>query len=180
MSGICKAAELPSLTEDQETARKDIAEWGYAVIANALTAEQVRECRERLRAQAAAVTLAVAPGEPVRAPGDAAMLSQVVRILLDNAIKHTGPGTTVRVSVAAAGRTAELRVADDGPGIPAADRARVFERFARLDTARARATGGSGLGLAIARAIVDRHAGSLALEAPGEPGASFLMRLPRA
>ncbi len=132
------------------------------------------------QAQAAAVTLAVAPGAPVRAPGDAAMLSQVVRILLDNAIKHTGPGTTVRVSVAAAGRTAELRIADDGPGIPAADRARVFERFARLDTARARATGGSGLGLAIARAIVDRHAGSLALEAPGEPGASFLMRLPRA
>ena len=103
-----------------------------------------------------------------------------MRILLDNAIKHTGPGTQVRVSVAAVGRTAELRVADDGPGIPAADRARVFERFARLDSARARATGSSGLGLAIARAIVDRLGGTLELEEPEQPGASFVIRLPRA
>ena len=54
LSGIARAAELPSLTEDLETARKDLAVWGYAMIANALTAEQVRECRERLRSQAAA------------------------------------------------------------------------------------------------------------------------------
>ena len=54
LSGIAKAAKLPSLTEDLETARRDLAAWGYAMIANALTAEQVRECRERLRSQAAA------------------------------------------------------------------------------------------------------------------------------
>ena len=126
------------------------------------------------------MSLSVEPGPAVRGLGDAAALSQVVRILLDNAIKHTGPGTQVRVSVAAVGRTAELRVADDGPGIPAADRARVFERFARLDSARARATGSSGLGLAIARAIVDRLGGTLELEEPEQPGASFVIRLPRA
>ncbi|MXY80333.1 MAG: HAMP domain-containing histidine kinase, partial [Chloroflexi bacterium] len=79
------------------------------------------------QAQAAGVTLTVEPGSAVGAMGDAATLSQVVRILLDNAIKHTGPGTRVRVSAAAVGRAAELRVADDGPGIPDADRARVFE-----------------------------------------------------
>ena len=132
------------------------------------------------QAQAAAVSLSVEPGGAVRALGDAAALSQVARILLDNAIKHTGPGTQVRVSVATVGRTAELRVADDGPGIPAADRARVFERFARLDAARARASGSSGLGLAIARAIADRLGGTLELEASQEPGASFVIRLPRA
>ena len=144
----------------------------------AIAVEAVRAIEPQ--AQAAAVSLTVEPGGAVRAPGDAAALSQVVRILLDNAIKHTGPGTHVRVSAAADGRTAELRVADDGPGIPSADRARVFERFARLDTARARATGSSGLGLAIARAIVDRLGGHLELEASEEPGASFVIRLPRA
>ncbi|MXY79138.1 MAG: two-component sensor histidine kinase, partial [Chloroflexi bacterium] len=81
---------------------------------------------------------------------------------------------------AAVGRAAERRVADDGPGIPDADRARVVERFARLDPARARATGGSGLGLAIARAIIDRQGGSLDLDASHDPGASFVVRLPRA
>ncbi len=144
----------------------------------AIAVEAVRAIEPQ--AQAAAVSLSVEPGPAVRAQGDAAALSQVVRILLDNAIKHTGPGTQVRVPLAAVGRTAELRVADDGPGIPPADRARVFQRFARLDSARARATGSSGLGLAIARAIVDRLGGHLELEASEEPGASFVIRLPRA
>ena len=144
----------------------------------AIAVEAVRAIEPQ--ALAAAVILTMEPGDPVRALGDAATLSQVVRILVDNAIKHTGPGTTAHVSVAATGRTAELRVTDDGPGIPAADRARVFERFARLDPARARATGGSGLGLAIARAIVDRQGGSLDLDATHAPGASFVVRLPRA
>ena len=144
----------------------------------AIAVEAVRAIEPQARA--AAVSLTVEPGDLVRALGDAATLSQVVRILLDNAIKHTGPGTQVRVSVSAGGRAAELRVADDGPGIPDADRARVFERFARLDPARARATGGSGLGLAIARAIVDRQGGSLDLEETHAPGASFVVRLPRA
>jgi signal transduction histidine kinase len=71
-----------------------------------------------------------------------------------------------------------LRVADDGPGVPAADRERIFERFVRLDDARSRDEGGAGLGLAIARDLVLAHGGSLAVgEAPGG-GALFEVRLP--
>jgi signal transduction histidine kinase len=73
-----------------------------------------------------------------------------------------------------------LTVADDGPGVPEGDRERVFERFVRLDDARARDDGGAGLGLAIVREIVSRHGGTITLgDAPGG-GALFTVRLPTA
>jgi signal transduction histidine kinase len=86
-------------------------------------------------------------------------LVRVVRNLLDNADRHAA--TRVSLSLATDGEDAVLLVADDGPGIPVADRERVFERFTRLDEARARATGGTGLGLPIARQIVVAHGGTI-------------------
>ena len=86
-------------------------------------------------------------------------LGRVVRNLLDNADRYAA--TTVRVSLRSEGDQVLLVVADDGPGIPMSERDRVFERFTRLDDARARATGGSGLGLAIAHEVVEAHGGTI-------------------
>jgi len=103
-------------------------------------------------------------------------LARVVGNLLDNAERHAD--AAVRLSLRAEAGAAVLRVADDGPGVPAADRERIFERFVRLDDARSRDEGGAGLGLAIARDLVLAHGGSLTVgEAPGG-GALFKVRLP--
>ncbi|MCW2684297.1 MAG: sensor histidine kinase [Blastococcus sp.] len=110
---------------------------------------------------------------PVQVAGDAEQLERALRNLLDNAVRHARD--RIEVSLAALGGTAELTVTDDGPGIPAADADRVFERFTRLDDART--DGGAGLGLAIARDIAERHGGSLTLDGRGE-GATFILRLP--
>jgi signal transduction histidine kinase len=69
-------------------------------------------------------------------------------------------------------------VADDGPGIPEADRERVFERFTRLDAARGAGTGGTGLGLAIAREIVERHGGTIRVDPDRDDGARLVIELP--
>jgi signal transduction histidine kinase len=95
--------------------------------------------------------------------------------LLDNAVRHAASAVTITLAEVQGG--AVLTVADDGPGIPAADRDRVFERFTRLDAARS-ADGGVGLGLAIAADIAGRHGGTLTLEPVGPPGARFVLWLP--
>ncbi|WUH96194.1 HAMP domain-containing histidine kinase [Spirillospora sp. NBC_00431] len=108
--------------------------------------------------------------------GVPARLARVVGNLLDNAERHAGTG--VRLSVSEEAGTAVVRVADDGPGVPAADRERIFERFVRLDDARSRDDGGAGLGLAIARDLVLAHGGDLTVgDVPGG-GALFEVRLP--
>jgi signal transduction histidine kinase len=109
--------------------------------------------------------------------GGRAELARVATNLLDNALRFAA--SQVTVSVTAAGRWAELVVVDDGPGIPAADRERVFERFVRLDEHRDRAGGGTGLGLAIARELVAAHGGTITI-GDAHPGATFVVRLPLA
>jgi signal transduction histidine kinase len=110
-----------------------------------------------------------------RVSGDPDQLHRVVRNLVDNACRHARG--LVTVGLRAEGTMAVLTVADDGAGIPAADRERVFERFTRLDDARAVDRGGSGLGLAIARSVVVAHGGSITAEDP-PAGASLVVRLP--
>ncbi len=113
-----------------------------------------------------------------RVVGDADQLRRVVRNLLDNAELHAT--TAVRVELAQAdARTVTLAVSDDGPGIAAGQRERVFERFVRLDEARSRSAGGAGLGLAIVREIVTAHGGTAEAEET-EVGARLVVRLPAA
>jgi two-component system OmpR family sensor kinase len=115
---------------------------------------------------------------PVVVDGDESGLRQVVANLLANARVHTPAGTPVTLTLRDEGGAAVLTVADRGPGIPAAQLDRVFERFHRGDPSRSRETGGSGLGLAIASALVTAHGGSLSVDGDG-PGATFTVRLPR-
>jgi signal transduction histidine kinase len=106
--------------------------------------------------------------------GNADQLLRVVRNLLDNAARHAR--SQVVVSLTESNDDVTLRVVDDGPGIPDADRERVFERFARLDDERDRDGGGAGLGLAIVHEVVVAHGGSVAVE--NAPGAAFTVVLP--
>ncbi|MGW4383397.1 sensor histidine kinase [Kitasatospora sp. NPDC004531] len=102
---------------------------------------------------------------------------RLVRNLLDNAARHAESRVSVTLTVADG--WAELAVEDDGSGIPAADRERVFERFVRLDDARDRNSGGAGLGLALVRTIAHSLGGTAAAEPPGRlPGARLVVRLP--
>ena len=109
--------------------------------------------------------------------GDETQLSRVVSNPVDNALRYAA--STVELSVRQDGRQAVVSVSDDGPGIPAADRERIWERFARLDDDRSRASGGSGLGLAMVRGLTMAHGGTVSVTSrqPG-PGAAFLVRLP--
>lgn len=113
---------------------------------------------------------------PARVTGDERMLGQVLRNLAENARRHaTG---RVAIAVAETSGWATVTVEDDGAGVPEAERERVFERFVRLDEARAREAGGSGLGLAIVRGIVTAHGGTIAVDASRWGGARFTVRLP--
>jgi signal transduction histidine kinase len=107
------------------------------------------------------------------ARGDAAALGRVVRNLVDNALRHAAGAVQVEVA------DGSVVVVDDGPGIAAHDRERVFERFVRLDDARARPGGGSGLGLAIAREVAREHGGDVRLgdRTDGAPGLRAELRL---
>ncbi|MCP3996826.1 MAG: sensor histidine kinase, partial [bacterium] len=105
-------------------------------------------------------------------------LGQVFANLLANTRMHTPAGTPVTVQMHEDSDTAVIEVVDDGPGLPEDAAAKVFDRFYRADTSRARKSGGSGLGLAIVSAIVNEHGGSVeAANAPGQ-GARFTVRLP--
>jgi signal transduction histidine kinase len=113
--------------------------------------------------------------QPAEVRGDADQLGRVLRNLLDNASRYAR--SRIAVSLGADGDTVRMVVADDGPGVPVDLQDRMFERFTRADDSRSRDTGGTGLGLAIAREIVERHGGSICLEANGV-GARFVVSMP--
>jgi signal transduction histidine kinase len=127
-------------------------------------------------AQTAAHPLEVVEGDDPIALGDEERVLQIGRILVENALVHTPPGTTVRLRAGSANGSAILAVEDDGPGIASAHAAHVFERFYRVDGAQA---SGSGLGLSIARELAELMGGSLALDS--RPGRTVLtLELPGA
>jgi signal transduction histidine kinase len=132
----------------------------------------VRQTADRYADARVAVT--VDSPDPVMVSGDAMDLGRVLTNLIDNAVRHAA--SKVQVSLRP-GAVAIITVTDDGPGIPEADRERVFNRFTRLDTARSRDEGGAGLGLAIVRETVRAHGGTVHLE-DASPGLRAVVLLP--
>ncbi|MGQ0434578.1 MAG: sensor histidine kinase [Microthrixaceae bacterium] len=131
------------------------------------------------------VQIDASPVAPARVLGDAPQLARAVRNLVDNAARHAR--SRVEIGTDVQGADAVLWVQDDGPGVPADERERVFERFARIDDARARSVGGSGLGLAIVAEVVMAHHGTVrclaanaanAASGADGGGARFEIRLP--
>ncbi len=144
----------------------------------------VRDTAGRLAPQAEGreLTLQVAGGESLPAVwADRDRIAQVVLNLLDNALKYSRPGGTVRLQIGSGdGRTARVEIRDEGIGIAAADLPRIGQRFYRADKARSRAQGGSGLGLAIAQSLVAAHGGALELESREGVGTVVSFTLPLA
>lgn len=118
------------------------------------------------------------PGTP-EVLGDEARLRQVIGNLMSNALQHTPPTARVTVRVGTEGDTAVLEVCDEGPGMSSEDAHRVFERFYRADSSRARASGGTGLGLSIVDSLVRAHCGTVTVTTAAGAGSRFRVTLPR-
>lgn len=135
--------------------------------------------RVRSAADQKGVELGVAvPEAPIVVIGDRRQLTSALFNLLDNAVKYTEAGGSISVRLRAGDRTVELAVQDTGIGIPPRDQDRIFERFYRVDRARAGGTGGVGLGLAIVRHVVTNHLGRLHVESREGEGTTFTIALP--
>lgn len=143
------------------------------VLAEALSARFAARAGER------DVSLSVGPldGSPL---GDFERVLQAASVLLDNALAYTPQGGSVRVSAASQGPSWFLSVEDSGPGIPEADRERVFGRFTRLDSSRSASAGGTGLGLPMCRRLVELMGGAVRVDDSPLGGARFTISLPSA
>lgn len=118
------------------------------------------------------------PGTP-EVDGDDARLRQVLSNLVGNALTHTPPEAIVTVRVSTTDDYAVLQVSDTGPGLPADEVDKVFERFYRTDSSRTRQSGGTGLGLSIVSALVAAHGGTVSVQSAQGQGATFTVTLPR-
>jgi heavy metal sensor kinase len=126
------------------------------------------------------ITVTRDPGQPVHVMGDRARLKQVVVNLIDNAVKYTPPGGSVRLKVYKDPGHGIIEVVDTGMGIPPEAVPLVFERFFRVDRERSSGDGGAGLGLAIVRSICTAHGGKVEVESVHGSGSRFLVILPLA
>jgi signal transduction histidine kinase len=143
--------------------------------------EIVRRCVAAAAVGAAqrGVSVSVGNSEPSMALGDVNGISQVVDNLVENAIKFSPPNGRVQVSVARSESEVSLVVADDGPGVPVAERERIFERFYQTDAGRSVQGRGVGLGLTICREIVTAHGGRIWVDANKPQGSAFHVVLRR-
>ncbi|HEU4480364.1 MAG TPA: ATP-binding protein [Actinomycetota bacterium] len=146
-----------------------------------LLEQAVREAGLKAQTEASDVRLSldVVPND-LELHGDPERIHQVVANLLENALRHSPRGGTVRLAARARADRVVIEVVDQGPGIPIPDRTRVFERFYRTDGARSTSRGGTGLGLAIARWIVDMHGGEISVESAEPTGCRMVVALPGA
>jgi heavy metal sensor kinase len=145
----------------------DLGELAHDVASSlAILAE---ERRQRVRVDGA---------EDVRVSADRLVLRDAITNIVDNAIKYGPRGSTIDINVNGDAAHATLTIADEGPGIPAPHRERIFDRFYRIDEGRSRDSGGTGLGLAIAKWAVEANGGRITLESSGA-GSMFKIVLPR-
>jgi len=151
--------------DDQAFDLRDAVRSGYDVVAPAWSARRL-DVRIGL------------PGEPVTFGGDREMIERVVVNLVSNAVKFTPDGGSVRVHLQTEGDEAVIVVSDTGMGIPEDEQGRLFTRFFRSTLAQTRAIQGSGLGLSIARAIVEKHGGTISVRSALDAGTTFEVRLP--
>jgi two-component system sensor histidine kinase SenX3 len=136
--------------------------------------------RTRLVAEAKTIDL-VRGGDPgLRVTGSESQLVTALSNLLDNAVSYSPARTRVAVGVHLRDDVVDISVSDQGVGIDARDRERIFERFYRADPARSRETGGTGLGLAIVKHIVNNHGGEVTVWSEPGSGSTFTIRLPAA
>jgi two-component system OmpR family sensor kinase len=133
----------------------------------------------RIRQRATDHPIAYGPGTGTvgSAAVDPGMVGLVLDHLLDNAIRHTPPGTPVHVAIDGGRGEVAVTISDEGPGVPADMLPHLFERFYRGDSARGR--GGAGLGLTVAAAIVQAHGGTIEAQPAAPSGLRMIVRLPR-
>jgi signal transduction histidine kinase len=162
---LARSDAPPDLAARQAPVRLDTVAEDALRIASSLTTGQ------RLRLDAA---------EPVTIYAERDRITELLLILIDNAIRHTPPGGEIVVSVERTGSDARVTVRDTGEGIAPEDLPYVFERFYRAGAARDRATGGTGLGLAIAQSIARLHGGEIRVTSARGAGAVFTVSLPLA
>lgn len=136
--------------------------------------------RARLVADAKAIRLTTSGRADEMVLGAESQLVTALTNLLSNAVAYSAPGTTVTVAARSRSGFAEIAVIDQGEGIPVTDQNRIFERFYRVDPARASATGGNGLGLAIVKHIASNHGGGVRVVSTPGGGSTFTLRVPLA
>jgi signal transduction histidine kinase len=173
-----EAQRLSRLVDDMLVlARADAG--GYALRSVDLYLDEiVAECRRAVEVLAAerGVTIRSHGAADISVKGDEDLFRRLVLNILQNAVQHSPPGGDVEVELVSEPGRVRLRVSDRGPGIPADDQARIFDRFVQLDVSRGRQ--GTGLGLPIARWIAEAHRGILVLEKSGSEGSTFTVVLP--
>jgi len=140
------------------------------LVANAIRSMEALSTRHRLASHF--------PAEPLVAAVDAKRVEQVLRNLLDNAIKYSPEGGTITVQAYADNVQILLAVSDEGIGIPAEEWDRVFERFHRVENEITRRMRGAGLGLAVCQGIVEAHGGRIWVESQPGAGSTFCFTLP--
>ena len=176
-----QASELGQLLEDLiEFARSTAEDQPFVMVDTSLD-EVVAAAAQaaRMLASPREVAVALEPGAGGRhIDADFRRLKQALIIGLDNAIKHSPPGTTVTVGTTSEEQSAHISIADEGPGLDEADLPRVFDRFFRGKDQEESMSSGLGIGLAIAKDIVERHGGTIGLSNRPEGGAMLIMTLP--
>jgi signal transduction histidine kinase len=145
---------------------------------SAIVQGAANELASVIAAKGTTVEIEIAPGTGT-VTSDSTKLHDVLRNLLENAVNYSPEHGTVRVEAERSDGVVVLRVLDTGPGIPAADLTRVFERFYRVDKSRSRAPGGTGIGLAIVKHLIELLGGTVTAGNRPEGGAAFTMTLPQ-
>jgi len=136
--------------------------------------------QNRISADARGIALALGKRSGAEVIGDEALLVVSVHNLVSNAIRYSPDGSRIGIGIRSADHTVEVSVTDQGEGIPDSDLERVFERFYRVDQARARNTGGTGLGLSIVKHAIQNHGGDVRVWSQPGRGSTFTIRLPEA